>query len=140
MARQQQARRRGPRRYQTDEDYEPGIRRYERQISGGRAGGDPDEQEHQDDEADSGEQPDQPGAPRRSRLAGGTAEGAGAFLALFAYPLLANLLQGGPAQMWGWVRAKWVNQPWGGPSAPGPAPSAGTPAQPGSAGPGVRPA
>jgi hypothetical protein len=46
-------------------------------------------------------------------------EGAGAFLALFAIPLLVNLLEGGPAQMWGWVKAKWLNQPY----ALGPAPT-----------------
>lgn len=42
-------------------------------------------------------------------------------LAVFAYPLLVNLLNGGPAQMWGWVKAKWVNQPYGGTSNSGPA-------------------
>jgi hypothetical protein len=41
-------------------------------------------------------------------------EGAGVLLALFAYPLLANLLRGGPPQMWGWVKAKWVNEPYAG--------------------------
>lgn len=30
-------------------------------------------------------------------------------LALFAYPLLVNLLNGGPSLMWQWVKAKWVN-------------------------------
>lgn len=52
-------------------------------------------------------------------------EGAGAFLALFCYPLLANLLSGGPAQMWGWVRAKWTNQPYGGVGSSGPTASTG---------------
>lgn len=39
-------------------------------------------------------------------------DGAGLALALFGYPLAVNLLLGGPARMWGWVRAKWVNQPY----------------------------
>lgn len=50
------------------------------------------------------------------------------FLALFAYPLLVNLLTGGPAQMWGWVKAKWLNQPYGGTSNSGPTAAAGSPA------------
>jgi len=41
-------------------------------------------------------------------------------LALFLYPLLVNGLQGGPAQAWGWVKAKWINQPYGGGNAGGP--------------------
>jgi len=28
------------------------------------------------------------------------------------YPLAINFLQGGPAQMFGWIKAKWVNQPY----------------------------
>lgn len=52
-------------------------------------------------------------------------EGAGAFLALFCYPMLVNLLSGGPAQMWGWIRAKWINQPYGAVSSAGPTATAG---------------
>lgn len=40
-------------------------------------------------------------------------EGSGAFLALFVYPLVLNFLRGGQARAWGWVKAKWVNQPYG---------------------------
>lgn len=51
-------------------------------------------------------------------------DGAGLALALFGYPLAVNLLLGGPARMWGWVRAKWVNQPYAeGPGAGRPAPA-----------------
>lgn len=74
--------------------------------------------------------PDAPGAspapaagtsgPPPSR--GGMAEQAsGALLALIAWPLLLNLVRGGPAQMWGWIKAKWINQPYG-----NAAPSGGT--------------
>lgn len=54
---------------------------------------------------------------------GGIGEQAsGALLALFLWPLLLNLVRGGPAQMWGWVKAKWINQPYGAPSTlPAPA-------------------
>jgi hypothetical protein len=48
------------------------------------------------------------------------ADGAGAVLALFAYPLLINALKGGPAQAKGWVAAKFINQPYGGPGPGGP--------------------
>lgn len=41
-------------------------------------------------------------------------DGAGAFLALVIYPLIINFLQGGTAQMLGWVKAKWVNEPYAG--------------------------
>lgn len=79
--------------------------------------------EPQDDEP----QDDEPREPRDYRV-----EGAGALLALFAYPLAVNLLLGGPAQMWGWVKAKWVNEPYGGQAsgAAGPAPSASSAAGP----------
>lgn len=40
-------------------------------------------------------------------------EGAGALLALFAYPMFIALLRGGPPAMWAWVRAKWANQATG---------------------------
>lgn len=53
-------------------------------------------------------------------------EGAGAFLALLIYPLAVNLLNGGPAQMWGWVRAKWINQPYGAYQATGTTQAPGT--------------
>lgn len=48
-----------------------------------------------------------------------TTEGSGAFLALFIYPLALNFLRGGQAQAWGWVKAKWLNQPYGA-AAPAP--------------------
>ena len=41
------------------------------------------------------------------------AEGSGAFLAFFVYPLVINFLRGGQAQAWGWVKAKWLNEPYG---------------------------
>ena len=73
-------------------------------------GGDDDEDERGDDDED-----DRPTVREASARLGHVAvDGAGAFLAVFAYPLFLNLLKGGPAQMWGWVRAKWTNQPYAG--------------------------
>jgi hypothetical protein len=40
------------------------------------------------------------------------ADGAGAILALFAYPLLVAALKGGPAAAKGWLAAKFINQPY----------------------------
>lgn len=68
-----------------------------------------------------GEQDEQQQEPRGSATNRAAVEGAGAFLALFAIPLIVNLIEGGPAQMWGWVKAKWLNEPY----ALGPAPSKG---------------
>jgi hypothetical protein len=34
-------------------------------------------------------------------------------------------MTGGPAQAWGWVKAKWVNEPYGGGSSSGPSSSTG---------------
>lgn len=56
-------------------------------------------------------------------------ETGGALVALFLWPLIFNLVKGGPAQMWGWVKAKFVNEPY---SASGAGPS--TPAKPATAG------
>lgn len=67
----------------------------------------------------------QPPQDRQSALAarfrgrGVAGEGAGAVLALFAYPLLVNGLRGGPAQAKGWLAAKFINQPYGGGRAGG---------------------
>lgn len=36
-------------------------------------------------------------------------DGAGVLLALFVYPLGVHLIKGGPAEMWAWVKAKWLN-------------------------------
>ena len=74
-----------------------------------------------DSPAPAPEQDEQQQEPRGSATNRAAVEGAGAFLALFAIPLLVNLLEGGPAQMWGWVKAKWLNEPY----ALGPAPSSG---------------
>jgi hypothetical protein len=56
-------------------------------------------------------------APRTPASSGGgrsfATEGSGAFLALFVYPLVLNFLRGGQGRAWGWVKAKWVNQPYG---------------------------
>lgn len=38
---------------------------------------------------------------------------AGVLLALVVYPILANLLIGGPGRAWGWITAKWINEPYG---------------------------
>lgn len=67
----------------------------------------------------------EPAAPRRLTLSS-TVSGnpSGAFLALFAWPLTFNLLRGGPRQMWGWVAAKFINQPYG-QAAAGAGPAAG---------------
>lgn len=48
-------------------------------------------------------------------------------LALFVFPLAINLLNGGPSLMWGWVKAKWFNAPYGGQTAPGPSTHAADP-------------
>jgi hypothetical protein len=50
--------------------------------------------------------------PARGRASFGS-EGAGAFLALLVYPLVVNFLIGGRARAFGWVKAKWVNEPYG---------------------------
>jgi hypothetical protein len=36
------------------------------------------------------------------------------FLALFLYPVLVNFLTGGHAQVIGWLKAKFINEPYGG--------------------------
>lgn len=61
-------------------------------------------------------------APRRDF---GGSDSAGLVLALFAYPLAVNLLQGGPSRMWAWVKAKWLNQPYAAAATSGPGRSAG---------------
>src|SRR5579859_7896487 len=43
-----------------------------------------------------------------------TEQGAGLLVALFAWPLGVNLLRGGPPRMWGWIKAKFINQPYTG--------------------------
>jgi hypothetical protein len=48
-------------------------------------------------------------APSASSPRDYTVEGAGAILALFAYPLAVALLNGGPPLMWQWIRAKFTN-------------------------------
>lgn len=79
------------------------------------AGGVPDDDEDLDNEDDEDDGDDRPTVQEASARVGRvTVEGAGAFLALFAYPLAVNLLKGGPPRMWGWVRAKWINQPYSG--------------------------
>ncbi len=52
-------------------------------------------------------------ALRPGRVSTVTSQGGGLVLALVLYPLGLNLLKGGPARMWAWVKAKWVNQPLG---------------------------
>lgn len=52
-------------------------------------------------------------------------EGSGAFLAFFIYPLVLNFLRGGQGRAWGWVKAKWVNEPYGA-AAPASASSGGS--------------
>lgn len=64
-------------------------------------------------------------APAPVTVSGGSSIGqetGGALLALFLWPLTFNLVKGGPAQMWGWIKAKFINQPY---SASGAAPSTG---------------
>jgi hypothetical protein len=63
---------------------------------------------------------------------GPAAQAGGAVFALFLWPLIFNLVKGGPGQMWGWVKAKFINEPYsasgasttGGAPATGPAASA----------------
>jgi hypothetical protein len=58
---------------------------------------------------------------------GGWSEQAGGgLLALFLWPLVFNLVKGGPGQMWGWVKAKFINEPY---SGGGTAPAKATPQQ-----------
>lgn len=62
---------------------------------------------------DEGDQQQKGGLTARYAARSAGAEGAGAILALFAYPLLVNALRGGPAQAKGWLAAKFINQPYG---------------------------
>lgn len=41
-------------------------------------------------------------------------DGAGAFLALLVYPFVVNYLRGGMPRAVGWIKAKWLNKPYGG--------------------------
>ena len=86
---------------------------------------DQDEEDGQDEEGDGND--DARWAAQQLQLKRRGGQGAGAFLALFAYPLLLNLLDGGPSQMWGWVQAKFVNKPFGGASNSGPSTTAANP-------------
>jgi hypothetical protein len=52
----------------------------------------------------------------RGTSAGVIEQGSGVLAALVIYPLVMNLVKGGPAQMWGWVKAKWLNQPYAAPA------------------------
>ena len=70
---------------------------------------DGDSAEDAADETEQEPQPTTPG-PRSSRA--GEQVG-GSIVAFFvAYPLALNLLKGGPPRMWGWIKAKWVNEPY----------------------------
>lgn len=51
-------------------------------------------------------------APSSGGRASFGSEGAGAFLALLVYPLVVNFLLGGQARAVGWIKAKWINQPY----------------------------
>lgn len=66
--------------------------------------------------------------------------GGGLVVAAFAWPLGLNLLKGGPAQMWGWVKAKFLNEPYAGSVTTGGRQKAptGQPQQPSTTGPGPR--
>jgi hypothetical protein len=35
---------------------------------------------------------------------------AGGLLAVFLWPMLFNTVKGGPPQLWGWIKAKWINE------------------------------
>ena len=70
----------------------------------------------------------QPAASQRAPVVnvstGGAAHQAGgAVLALFLWPLILNLVRGGTGQMWGWVKAKFVNEPYSPGGNPAPASS-----------------
>lgn len=64
-----------------------------------------------DEDQEAAPEPAPAAAPARSVNFG--SEGSGVFLALFIYPIAINFLKGGQAQAWGWVKAKWLNQPYG---------------------------
>lgn len=37
---------------------------------------------------------------------------AGGVLAVFLWPMVFNTVKGGPRQLWGWIKAKWINEPY----------------------------
>lgn len=76
-------------------------------------------------------------SPQAGRVAD---QASGLVVAMFAYPLVLHLLLGGPGRMWGWVKAKFINQPYTAGTA-GPARKAGpaAPAQPPLLGPAPAP-
>lgn len=83
---------------------------------------------------------DQDQAPAPVTVTGGGSIGqetGGALLVLFLWPLTFNLVKGGPAQMWGWIKAKFINQPY---SASGAAPSTGSTSSTPSTAPAANPA
>lgn len=53
-------------------------------------------------------------APKGTATRSAATEGAGIFLALVLYPVLVNFLNGGPKQVAGWIKAKWINVPYQG--------------------------
>ena len=63
--------------------------------------------------------------PSKTSVAKVTHQGAGLLVAAFVWPLGVNLLKGGPGQMWGWVKAKFINQPYTGAAGSGTGGSAG---------------
>jgi hypothetical protein len=75
-----------------------------------------------DDEGQADEDQEQATTPpaRGQRVIGGPS---GAILAMFLYPMGFALLKGGPDRMWGWIKAKFFNEPYS--AAAGPAPGAG---------------
>lgn len=36
----------------------------------------------------------------------------GFLVAMFIYPLAVNFIKGGPPRMWGWIKAKFINEPY----------------------------
>ncbi len=63
--------------------------------------------------------------PSKTSVAKVSHQGAGLLVAAFVWPLGVNLLKGGPGQMWGWVKAKFINQPYTGAAGSGTGGSAG---------------
>jgi hypothetical protein len=56
-------------------------------------------------------------SPPAQRINTASNDVAGGLLALFLYPIGLNLVLGGPSQAAGWIRAKFINEPFGKPVA-----------------------
>lgn len=74
----------------------------------------PVDDEDQADEVEDQAADEKPGRSFSFTGGGIGQQAGGAVLALFLWPMVWNLVQGGPGQMWGWIKAKWINEPYAG--------------------------